>query len=149
MLDVITSTAALLALPTNGVTWLTLRMLAHQILQLRFPILRYSISTLFSISTPRPKTLSRQKKALSWATSSFYTKICFCSVNFNTMPHRRVATPQHYTRHLLHEYRTAFEWITQPTLCTLALLISPFFTEVLQFLQENPGCNMSQLLIFS
>jgi hypothetical protein len=31
MLDVITSTAALLALPSNGVTWLTPRMRAHQI----------------------------------------------------------------------------------------------------------------------
>jgi hypothetical protein len=36
-------------------------MRAHHILQLRFPVLRYSISPLFSISTPRPKTLSRQK----------------------------------------------------------------------------------------
>jgi hypothetical protein len=36
-------------------------MRAHQILQLRFAVLRYSISPLFSISTPRPKTLSRQK----------------------------------------------------------------------------------------
>jgi hypothetical protein len=53
--------AALLALPSNGVTWLNPRMRAHQILQLRFPVLRYSISPLFSISTPRPKTLSRQK----------------------------------------------------------------------------------------
>jgi hypothetical protein len=37
-------------------------MRAHQILQLRFPVLRYSISPLFSISTSRPKTLSRQKE---------------------------------------------------------------------------------------
>jgi hypothetical protein len=39
-------------------------MRAHQILQLRFPVLRYSISPLFSISTPRPKTLSRQNLVL-------------------------------------------------------------------------------------
>jgi hypothetical protein len=48
-------------LPATRRTWLTTRMRAHQILQLRFPVLRYSISPLFSISTPRPKTLSRQK----------------------------------------------------------------------------------------
>jgi hypothetical protein len=38
-------------------------MRAHQICRLRFCVLRDSISPFFSISTPRPKTLSRQKKA--------------------------------------------------------------------------------------
>jgi hypothetical protein len=58
-------TAALLALPSNAVTWLTPRMSAQQIWRLRFPVLRYIISPFFSISTPRPKTLSRQKDLIS------------------------------------------------------------------------------------
>jgi hypothetical protein len=40
-------TAALFALPSNGVTWLTPRMRAHQIWRLSFPVLRYSISPFF------------------------------------------------------------------------------------------------------
>jgi hypothetical protein len=37
-------------------------MRAHQICRLRFRLLRDSISPFFSISTPRPKTLSRQNR---------------------------------------------------------------------------------------
>ena len=88
-------------------------------------------------------------KVLIWATSSFYIKTCFFSVNFNTIPHRRVATPQHYTQHLLHEFCTAFEWITEASFCTWALVISPSFTEVLKFLQEIPGCNTCHSALFS
>jgi hypothetical protein len=80
-------TAAFLALPSNGVTWLTPHMRAHQICRLLFPVLRYSISPLFSISTPRPKTLSRQKRQLyrnmTWNVNkviflSRHTIIIFC-----------------------------------------------------------------------